>query len=101
VPLNNRLRGVLDWLLEGYPTGVPPTDYIPLIALLRRRLTEDEVRNIADEIALRSPNGSSADIGVSITRITDALPSQEDITRVEEGLSRHSWPLLGHDNIDG
>jgi hypothetical protein len=93
VPLNTRLRGVLDWLLEGYPSGVPPKDYIPLIALLRRRLSEDEVRDIADEIALRSPNGVSADIGVSITRITDALPSQDDVARVEERLGRHGWPL--------
>jgi Protein of unknown function (DUF3349) len=100
VPLNTRLRGVLDWLLEGYPTGVPPTDYIPLIALLRRRLTEDEVRDIADEIARRSPNGISADIGVSITRITDALPSQDDVARVEEHLGQRGWPL-GHEGIDG
>jgi Protein of unknown function (DUF3349) len=94
VPLNTRLRGVLDWLLEGYPAGVPPKDYIPLIALLRRRLTEDDVRAIADEVVRRSPDGTSADIGVHITRITDALPSQDDVARVEQHLSRqHGWPL--------
>jgi Protein of unknown function (DUF3349) len=92
VPLNTRLRGVLDWLLEGYPAGVPPKDYIPLIALLRRQLTEEEVRDVADEVALRSPKSVSTDIGVSITRITDALPSQEEVARVEEGLGRHGWP---------
>ena len=94
MPLNSRLRKVLDWLLEGYPTGVPPKDYIPLIALLRRRLTEDEVRVVADEVARCSPHSRSADIGVSITRITDALPSQDDMARVEEHLGRqHGWPL--------
>lgn len=93
MPLNSRLHGVLDWLLEGYPTGVPPKDYIPLLALLRRRLTEDEVRQIADEIALRSDGMSSTDIGVSISRITDALPSDDDIARVEQHLSeQHGWP---------
>ena len=35
--LNTRLTGILDWLREGYPAGVPPKDYIPLLALLRRR----------------------------------------------------------------
>ena len=30
MPLNTRLRSVMDWLLEGYPAGVPPKDYIPL-----------------------------------------------------------------------
>ena len=44
--LNARLRGVMDWLLEGYPAGVPPKDYIPLVALLRRRLSDDEIREI-------------------------------------------------------
>ena len=91
--LNDKLRGVLDWLLEGYPAGVPPKDYIPLLALLRRRLTEDEVRAVAHEIARSSPNGSSSDIGVSITRITDALPSEDDIARVETHLGQHhGWP---------
>ena len=50
VALNARLRGVMDWLLEGYPAGVPPKDYIPLVALLRRRLSDDEIREIGDEI---------------------------------------------------
>lgn len=94
MPLSTRLSGVLDWLREGYPAGIPGKDYIPVLALLRRRLTEDEVRDIAHEIAHRSPNGSSADIGVSITGITDALPSEDDVERVERHLSQqHSWPL--------
>jgi hypothetical protein len=95
VALNARLRGVLDWLLEGYPAGVPPKDYIPLIAVLRRRLTDDEIRQIADEIAaLGFEDSSTADIGVSITRLTDALPGPGDIARVEEHLNRyHDWPI--------
>jgi len=96
MPLNTRLAGVLDWLREGYPAGVPPKDYIPLLALLRRRLTEDEVREIAHEIASLgsgSENGS-AEIGVQITKLTDAMPSPEDIAAVEERLvSHHGWPL--------
>jgi len=34
---------VLDWLHRGYPHGVPPKDYFPLLALLMRSLKEDEV----------------------------------------------------------
>ena len=88
--------GVLDWLREGYPAGVPPKDYIPLLALLRRRLTEDEVREIAarDRRAGRRRRDGTADIGVQITKLTDALPSPEDIARVEERLvSHHGWPV--------
>jgi hypothetical protein len=93
---NGRLAGILDWLREGYPTGVPPKDYIPLLALLRRRLTEDEVREIAQGVAALD-NGNengSAEIGVQITKLTDAMPSSEDIERVEQRLvSHHGWPL--------
>ena len=93
--LNTRLLGVLDWLREGYPAGVPPKDYIPLLALLRRRLTEDEVREIAHEIAGLGDGGNgTADIGVQITKLTDALPSPEDIALIEERLvSHHGWPV--------
>ena len=93
--LNARLRGVLDWLHEGYPSGVPPKDYIPLIALLRRRLTDVEVREIAGEIAsMGYETAETTDIGVSSTRMTDAVPTPEDIARIEEHLYRHhDWPL--------
>ena len=37
------LQSVLNWLHKGYPDGVPPTDYYPLIALLARTLDADEV----------------------------------------------------------
>ena len=44
---------VLGWLNQGYPEGVPPKDYFPLLALLKRSLTEDEVIKAAQSI-LRS-----------------------------------------------
>jgi hypothetical protein len=102
MPLSTRLTGVLDWLREGYPAGVPPKDYIPLLALLRRRLTEEEVREIAtavNELGLEAADGTTngteqAEIGVQITKLTDALPTPEDVARVEERLvSHHGWPL--------
>jgi predicted HAD superfamily phosphohydrolase len=95
MPLNTRLSGILDWLREGYPAGVPPKDYIPLLALLRRTLTEEEVREIAHAVA-ELGNGSengAAEIGVQITKLTDAMPTSEDIERVEARLaSHHGWP---------
>lgn len=96
--VGRRIRDVLAWLREGYPAGVPPKDYIPLLALLRRRLTEDEVRTIAHEIASVNGDDPAAgevahDIGVHITRITDALPTADDVARVEARLTEHhGWP---------
>ena len=43
---------VVDWLRAGYPTGLPDRDFVPLIALLRRRLTDEEVRDVARRLAL-------------------------------------------------
>jgi len=102
VALSARLQRVLDWLLEGYPTGVPPQDYIPVLALLGQRLTEDEVRQVAVEIAEHGRDAGAdraeveGDIGVRITSITDALPRSEEVARVRAQLaSAHDWPLEG------
>ncbi|MDQ2758676.1 MAG: DUF3349 domain-containing protein [Actinomycetota bacterium] len=98
--MTDRLRGVLEWLTAGYPAGIPSTDFIPVLALLRRRLTQDEVSQIAAEVAALTRTGApaepgavTADIGVGVTRVTDELPSAADIARVQAHLSRrHGWP---------
>ena len=81
------LDSVLGWLREGYPQGVPAQDYVPLLALLRRRLTEDEIAQIVQELSTdgRMPV-DSVGIGATITKVTDALPSEDDINRVREHL---------------
>lgn len=81
------LDSVVGWLREGYPQGVPAQDYVPLLALLRRRLTDEEVAAVVKELgAAGQVPVDSADIGTSITKITDALPSEDDINRVREHL---------------
>lgn len=89
----NPVARVLDWLREGYPEGVPPTDYFPLIALLRRQLTDDEVRQVA--ASLRNGDGqiSDTDIGALITKVTNELPHPEDVSRVSTRLVAGGWPL--------
>jgi len=81
------LDSIVGWLREGYPQGVPPQDYVPLLALLRRRLTDDEVAAVVRElVATGEVPVDSVDIGTSITKVTDALPSEDDIDRVREHL---------------
>ncbi|GAB1813049.1 hypothetical protein MUNTM_20870 [Mycobacterium sp. MUNTM1] len=77
----------------GYPHGVPQSDYIPLLALLRRRLSDDEVAAVAAQLAARDKMAiEDTDIGVAITRITDELPSAADLERVQRRLDAIGWP---------
>ncbi|MGI5222728.1 DUF3349 domain-containing protein [Nocardia sp. CA-290969] len=87
------LYAVIDWLRRGYPDGVPESDYIPLVALLRRRLTDEEVEQIAAEV-LDSPAHplDRTDIQVMITEVTDELPSETDVQRVLSRLDPPGWP---------
>jgi Protein of unknown function (DUF3349) len=85
---------VVDWLRVGYPTGLPERDYVPLVALLRRRLSDDEVRAVS---RLLVDNGVIADdrvnVGTAIAKVTSELPSDADIERVRLYLSDHGWPI--------
>jgi Protein of unknown function (DUF3349) len=86
------LAKIVAWITAGYPEGVPGPDRVPLFSLLRRRLTDDEVRTVALELKA-SGEFDDADIGVLITQITDALPTPEDVERVRERLAAKGWPL--------
>jgi hypothetical protein len=46
VALSDVLAQVLGFLRAGYPEGVPGPDQVPLFALLRRPLSDDEVAGI-------------------------------------------------------
>ena len=86
------LNAIVSWLRAGYPEGVPPHDYMPVLALLSRRLTTDEVTAVASELMQRR-DFDQVDIGVAITQITDELPSSDDIERVRKRLAAKGWPL--------
>jgi hypothetical protein len=88
------LGSIVSWLRAGYPEGVPESDYIPLLAVLARRLSNEEVVAIAHElIASGELPVDDIDIGSVIVKVTDELPRDEDIDRVREKLSGHGWPL--------
>jgi Protein of unknown function (DUF3349) len=77
------------FIRAGYPQGVPQSDYRPLLALLRRRLCDDEIAELARELVARGElmlNIDIADIGAAITRITDEIPSAADLERVQRRL---------------
>lgn len=85
--LSAGMAAVLGFLRAGYPEGSPGPDRVPLFALMRRRLTDDEVVAVARELAARSDapvDGTS--VGVAINRLTDEMPSPADTERVKRQL---------------
>ncbi|MDV6275353.1 DUF3349 domain-containing protein [Rhodococcus erythropolis] len=95
------LASILGWLRAGYPNGVPEQDYVPLMALLRRQLSDAEIAVLADDLVAEFPVPvdpidfrvpvDPIDIGVLITKVTDDMPHESDVARVREHLIRGGW----------
>ncbi|WP_433307175.1 DUF3349 domain-containing protein [Actinoplanes sp. CA-030573] len=94
---SNFLTRSVEWLRAGYPTGVPRQDYIALLGLLRRKLTEDEIRQIAKDLAAQSLlsddpiSGEDIETMISDSMLQEATP--EDVARVSAHLAAGGWPL--------
>ena len=92
--LSHLVARFVAFVRAGYPHGVSETDYIPLLALLRRRLSDDEIVEVARDLTARGElNIDVADIGAAIVRITDELPSKVDLGRVQRRLEALDWPV--------
>jgi hypothetical protein len=84
---------IVQWLREGYPAGLPEQDFVPLVALLRRRLTDDEVADVALRLTTAGHlPATRVDVGAAIVQVTSELPSEDDIARVRRYLAGHGWP---------
>ncbi|OBC02500.1 DUF3349 domain-containing protein [Mycobacterium sp. 852002-40037_SCH5390672] len=82
--LSHWVTSIVAFVRAGYPSGMPATEYVPLVALTHPRLCDDDITPIArDLIASRLWPISPVDIGVAITRITNQLPSPDDVSRVQ------------------
>ncbi|GAA4260553.1 DUF3349 domain-containing protein [Dactylosporangium darangshiense] len=94
---SNFLSRTVDWLRAGYPTGVPRQDYVALLGLLRRKLTEEEVHKIAGDLAEQSQRTADPITTEDIeAMINDAVLQQatpEDVVRVSARLAAGGWPL--------
>lgn len=92
--ITRALTGVVSWLRAGYPDGVPELDYIPLVAVLQRRLTKEEMVELTEQLAASGHLAPDrADIGVAISKLTQALPNERDIERVTKHLRAQGWPV--------
>ncbi|RMI30894.1 DUF3349 domain-containing protein [Nocardia stercoris] len=96
LPRQAVLSKVLAWLRAGYPQGIPSTDYVALLAVLHRRLTETEVGSVVAQL-VRERDGEDAvhpdEIAAAIVRVAKEQPGEDDIARVASRLAAGGWPL--------
>ena len=92
----NFFDSVLNWLRAGYPEGVPPKDYIPVLALLKRSLSEEDVVKAAQAILKQADSDNPVtdqQIAEAIRRVTEQQPNPEAMQQVASRLASVGWPL--------
>lgn len=103
-PRASFLARAVEWLRRGYPAGVPRQDYVALLGLLRRKLTEVEVHTIAELLAQQSGNGAEPittdDIEEMIQQSVLQPATEEDVARVSARLAAGGWPLADPPGVD-
>lgn len=89
------LESVLGWLHQGYPDGVPQKDYFPLLALLKRSLTEEQVVRAAQAVLKGSESDtvSEEEIRCAVEKVIEKEPNPEEIHQVAARLASVGWPL--------
>lgn len=87
---------VVGWLHDGYPEGVPPKDYFPLLALLMRSLSKEEVIKAARTIVRHSDVDTPVteqQIRAAIHEVIEKEPNPEEMRQVAARLASVGWPL--------
>jgi hypothetical protein len=94
------VQRVVGWLRAGYPSGVPDQDYVPLLGILRRSLTPEELEQVVDQLVEDATAADAAGEEIGGRQLRDrveelllgpALP--EDLVRVSARLAAAGWPL--------
>ena len=88
---------ILEWLKAGYPEGVDARDYPAVLAVLRRKLSDAELDEIAGDLAVASASSGEPITAVDIHRLVEQrafqAASAEDMFRVSARLAAGGWPL--------
>ncbi|MEX5267768.1 DUF3349 domain-containing protein [Kocuria sp. CPCC 204721] len=87
----------MNWLRADYPHGVPAQDYLPVLAVLRPQLNDEDMAAIAEQLAMdartEGTSLSEADARAAIHRATEDEPKPEEMERIRAMLAAHGWPL--------
>ncbi|WAC90389.1 DUF3349 domain-containing protein [Mycobacterium sp. Aquia_213] len=91
--LGDRVSSIVKFLRDGYPTRARAFGYIPLLALLPSRVTDEEITAIVQRFSSRKrPPTDNVEVGVAITQVTDEMPSLYDIERVQHRIAASAEP---------
>ena len=77
---------VRSWFRQGYPTVMPSYGYVPLVALLPRRVTDDELQRILALMAVTREPVTQMDIMATVEAVTGSPASLAEIDRVRAAL---------------
>ncbi len=88
------LERAVTWLRSGYPHGLTHQHYVPLVALLRRRLTDEEIADLGNELVRRGiVPADKIDVAVGVLKRTNELPSEDEMRRIRMRLYDGGWPV--------
>ena len=104
--LGDRVSNLVAFLRSRYPAGAPAVGYAPLLALLPRRISEEEISVIVGKLSmLRRRSIGRADAGVEITRVTDrcrcrmiSIESEVDSSHLTSRGQRAQWRVQPRDD---
>ncbi|MEU5843877.1 DUF3349 domain-containing protein [Rhodococcus sp. NPDC047139] len=93
-------RAVLDWLRAGYPEGIPAKDHFALLAVLKRRLTDEELFEAIETAAATASEHPERKVDHDLLRrivagVIHEDPDPQDVERVRDHLVAAGWPVVG------
>lgn len=91
------IEAILGWLRAGYPDGLAPNEYVPVVALLRRTLTDSEVDAVVEAMEHEGLHaaGERGAIKDAITQEAHTVPTTAETNAVAARLAAVGWPLAG------
>lgn len=85
--LRPSLTSIISWLRAGYSAESPERGYLPLFALMARKLTDADIAAIAGELAGASHPATAHAIREAIGAVTHDRPLDSDVARVSARLA--------------
>ncbi len=98
MPDKSIISRVIDWLSVGYPKDVPVQDRAAVMAILKMRLTDEQLQEVVRQLMQsRAARGeayvSDQRINEYIRRVVDHTPTPQDIDRRPARSVLLSWLL--------